>query len=50
VFALEPVYRDAFEMQEFGLVRFERDAAGNVNELRLYISRVYDMRFERVER
>jgi CubicO group peptidase (beta-lactamase class C family) len=48
-FALEPVYRDAFEMQQYGLVRFEHDSTGKVVELRLYISRVYDMRFPRVE-
>lgn len=50
VFDLEPVYDDAFEMQRLGLVRFERDGTGNVVGLRLFISRVYDMHFQRVVR
>jgi CubicO group peptidase (beta-lactamase class C family) len=48
-FDLSPVYQDAFEMRRFGLVRFERDGTGNVLALHLTISRVYDMRFERIE-
>ena len=48
-FRLSPVYRDGFTAAWLGLIRFERDAAGNVIELRLRQSRVYDMRFERVE-
>ncbi len=48
-FPLSPVYRDAFDMDGIGLLRFERDVTGNVVELRLYVSRVYDMRFYRVE-
>jgi CubicO group peptidase (beta-lactamase class C family) len=47
-FALSPVYRDAFENDGFGLVRFERNGAGDVVELHLFVSRVYDMRFQRV--
>ncbi len=48
-FGLTPVYEDAFNAQQLGLIRFERDASGNVVELRLRQGRVYDMRFQRVE-
>ncbi len=47
-FRLSPVYRDGFEAAQLGLIRFERDGAGRVIELRLRQSRVYDMRFQRV--
>ena len=48
-FVLSPVYRDAFDADELGFIRFRRDSDGNVVELRLHLSRVYDMRFARVE-
>jgi CubicO group peptidase (beta-lactamase class C family) len=49
-FHLSPVYRDGFDAARLGLIRFERDGTGDVIELRLRESRVYDMRFQRVER
>jgi hypothetical protein len=47
---LSPVYPDCFAFAQMGFVRFERDDAGNVVTLHLTVSRVYDMRFERVDR
>lgn len=49
IFPLSPIYSDAFDMDGIGLIRFERDETGDVVGLRLYVSRVYDMRFYRVE-
>jgi hypothetical protein len=43
-----PEYRDAFDVPEFGLIRFHRSADGRVVELGLTQPRVYDMRFRRV--
>jgi len=40
-------YADAFDQ---GTIRFHRDAAGRVVEMSTYGGRVYDMRFQRVER
>jgi len=48
VFSLTPTYEDAFVMNRFGLVRFSRDSRGRSTELRLLVSRVYDMRFQRL--
>ncbi len=47
---LEPIYDDAFRMTGGRIVRFRRDAAGDVVALSLSLGRVYDMRFERVVR
>lgn len=47
---LEPIYDDAFAMGGGRVVRFRRDAAGDVVALSLSLGRVYDMRFERVGR
>lgn len=44
-----PLYRDAFMLGNGSIVRFRRDADGAVSELSLGISRVYDMRFARVQ-
>jgi CubicO group peptidase (beta-lactamase class C family) len=49
-FRLSPVYSDAFTAGQLGLIRFDRDESGTVVELRLRQGRVYDMRFQRVER
>ena len=46
VTALNPVYEDAFQMPG-GTLRFRRDADGEVSGLRLSVSRVFDMRFEK---
>ena len=48
-YRLSPVYRDGFEIEGLGFGRFERDETGNVVALHLSVSRVYDMRFQRVE-
>jgi CubicO group peptidase (beta-lactamase class C family) len=45
---LEPAYRDAFTTPGT-VVRLVRDGAGKVTALRLSNSRVWDLRFERVE-
>lgn len=42
-----PVYRDAFDMHGW-IVRFHRDASGQVPSLSLSLGRVYDMVFTRV--
>ncbi len=47
---LRPVYRDAFEADSLGLVQFHRDEDGRVKELSVSRSRVYDMRFRRLDR
>ncbi len=44
---LTPAYADAFE-SPLGLIRFIRDAAGNVIQLSVRQDRVYDLRFDRV--
>lgn len=46
--ALQPVYRDAFRSRG-SMIRFRRDGTGRVVGLSLSLSRVYDMRFERIE-
>lgn len=46
---LTPVYEDGFRMPG-GMIRFRRDGAGRVGQLSLSVSRVFDMRFDRVER
>lgn len=44
-----PLYRDAFMLPGGPIVRFRRDGEGAVTELSMGISRVYDMRFRRIE-
>lgn len=44
---LKPVYKDAFSGQGLGLVRFRRDASGQVTGLSVTLDRVWDLRFER---
>ena len=44
---LTPIYADGFRTVG-GIVRFRRDEAGQVTALSLSVSRVFDMRFERV--
>jgi hypothetical protein len=43
---LVPIYRDGFHADD-NVVRFRRDASGNITGLSLSRSRVYDMEFER---
>jgi len=46
-----PVYRDAFEAQQLGLVRFYRAGlagGGGVTQMSVRQARVYDLRFDRV--
>lgn len=47
-FTLAPAYHDAFTNAELPLVRFRRDARGQVVALSLGLGRVRDLRFERV--
>ena len=47
---LSAVYQDAFDAGQLGLIRFHRDGGGRVVELSVRQGRVYDMRFQRVER
>jgi CubicO group peptidase (beta-lactamase class C family) len=47
-FTLAPAYHDAFTNKELPLVRFRRDARGQVVALSLGLGRVRDLRFERV--
>lgn len=44
-----PLYRDTFMLSNGSMLRFWRDDSGGVTALSLGISRVYDMRFERIE-
>jgi N-acyl-D-amino-acid deacylase len=46
--ALDPIYEDAFRMGG-NIVRFRRDASGEVESLSLSLGRVYDMRFDRLD-
>jgi hypothetical protein len=45
-----PVYPDAFQASSLGFVRFLRDGTGRVMQLSVRQARVYDLRFERVQR
>lgn len=47
-FELEPAYTDAFLADGLGLLRFDRNGSGEVTGLSLSLSRVFDMRFERM--
>jgi microcystin degradation protein MlrC len=47
---LRPIYADAFEVEDLGLVRFYRDESGRVVELGINQARVYDLRFQRAGR
>jgi hypothetical protein len=47
---ISAVYQDAFDAGQLGLIRFHRDGGGRVVELSVRQGRVYDMRFQRVER
>jgi CubicO group peptidase (beta-lactamase class C family) len=44
---LEPTYKDGFSAQGLGSVRFLRDAAGQVSEMSIGQSRVWDLRLRR---
>ncbi|HEU4587041.1 MAG TPA: serine hydrolase domain-containing protein [Gemmatimonadales bacterium] len=46
--AMRPTYRDAFETDEIGSVRFTRNAKGKVTGLAIFAGRVRDVRFRRV--
>jgi CubicO group peptidase (beta-lactamase class C family) len=46
--AMRPTYRDAFETDEIGSVRFARDAKGKVTGFAIFAGRVRDVRFRRV--
>lgn len=46
-YPLTPLYADAFRAADGPLVRFRRDASGQVNELSLGVPRVWDLRFAR---
>jgi CubicO group peptidase (beta-lactamase class C family) len=48
VFMLKPTYTDGFEC-ELGSLRFLRDAKGHVAEISLSDSRMWDLRFKRVD-
>jgi hypothetical protein len=48
VIVLAPAWADTFT-GDIGTVVFSRDTAGRVSELRVSASRVYDLRFQRVE-
>jgi hypothetical protein len=48
--AFTPVYPDAFQASSLGFVRFLRDGTGRVMQLSVRQARVYDLRFERVQR
>lgn len=43
--AMRPVYKDAFRVEDLGLVRFRRDKAGRVVGLSVTTGRVWDLRF-----
>ena len=45
---LSPEYADAFDAPDLGLLRFHRTKSGQVTELSVRQSRVWDMRFRRV--
>jgi CubicO group peptidase (beta-lactamase class C family) len=47
---LMPLYADAFTAPGLGLVRFRRDARGNVTGLSVTTGRVWDLRFARTAR
>jgi CubicO group peptidase (beta-lactamase class C family) len=44
---LRPVYKDAFQAEGLGLVRFRRDTSGRVIGLSVTLDRVWDLRFDR---
>jgi hypothetical protein len=44
---LRPVYKDAFQAEDLGLVRFHRDQAGRVVGFSVTLDRVWDLRFDR---
>jgi len=44
---LSPVYKDAFQAEGLGLVRFRRDQTGRVVGLSVALDRVWDLRFDR---
>jgi hypothetical protein len=46
--AMRPTYRDAFETDEIGSVRFARNAKGKVTGFAIFAGRVRDVRFRRV--
>lgn len=46
--AMRPTYRDSFESDEIGSVRFARDAKGKVTGFAIFGGRVRDVRFRRV--
>jgi CubicO group peptidase (beta-lactamase class C family) len=46
--AMRPTYRDAFETDDIGSVRFVRDAKGKVTGFAIFAGRVRDVRFKRV--
>ena len=46
---LVPIYEDAFRMGR-NIVRFRRDGTGRISAVSLSLGRVYDMRFQRVEK
>lgn len=48
-FELEALYKDTFTASGFGLIRFYRNASGEVNRFSYSSGRVYDMHFLRVE-
>jgi hypothetical protein len=44
---LRPVYKDAFQAEGLGLVRFRRDTSGRVIGFSVTMDRVWDLRFDR---
>jgi CubicO group peptidase (beta-lactamase class C family) len=48
VMAMTPRYRDDFDVDELGNVRFARDGSGRVTGFAIYAGRVRDVRFRRV--
>ena len=49
-FELTPVYENAFRGRSGSILRFRRDADGQIEGLSLSVSRVYDMHFKRTGR
>ena len=47
VLAATPVYRDAYDVDDLGTLRFTRDASGKVNGFGIFAGRVRDVRFRR---
>jgi hypothetical protein len=48
ILAATPRYRDAYDVDEIGTVRFMRDASGKVTGFGIFAGRVRDVRFKRV--